>query len=446
MGGIARVGRRPVPGEVLLGSAALLVIGAAGAALLIVRDGGAVGGLATLPLLALAVKLTLAQRYRAAPVPAPPASPGTVVVIVPVYNEDPALFSACLASLLIQERPPDAIVVVDDGSTSRECLVRARAQLAGVPGAQVVRLPTNEGKRYALAEGLRRAGRADVVVTVDSDTVLEPQALARGLDAFGDPGVVAVTGYVRVLNAGRNLLTRLTELQYEQSFVFQRAAYSSLGAVLCCCGSLSFYRWDVLAGRLEDFTAQRFLGVPVQYGDDRRLTNYALLAGRVVFQDSAVARTMVPERPSHYLRQQVRWTRSFVRESLWLLGQVGPGHRAWWLTCAEVALWGPFMSIYGVLLILASLRLGFAGAGFFAGTLVLAGLARTVRVLVRTGIGGSERVRVLCLAPLFAAMHLVTTPLVASYAFLTLRHRGWGTRGDVEVCLRAPDVALEPVP
>lgn len=446
MGRVTRTGRRPVPPEALWGSAALLALGAAGVALLVVRDGGAVGGLATVPLLALAGKLVLAQRYRAAPAGSAADPPRTVAVIVPVYNEDPALLAACLASLVNQRRPADAIVVVDDGSTSAECLVRSRAQLAGVPGAQVVRLASNEGKRYALAAGLRRAGRADVVVTLDSDTVLDPDALARGLDAFTDPGVVAVTGYVRVLNAGRNLLTRLTELQYEQSFVFQRAAYSSLGAVLCCCGSLSFYRWAVVAGHLEDFTAQRFLGVPVQYGDDRRLTNYALLEGRVVFQDTAVARTVVPERLSHYLRQQVRWTRSFVRESLWLLGRLRPGHRAWWLTCAEAALWGPFMSGYGVLLVLTSLRTRLAGPEFCAAMLVLAALARTVRLLVRAGAGGSDRVRTICLAPLFAVVHLVSTPLVAGYALLTLRHRGWGTRAAVEVYLGAAEPAWEMAP
>ena len=41
----------------------------------------------------------------------------TVAVVVPCYNEDPALLARVLESLRWQTRRPDAVVVTDDGSS-----------------------------------------------------------------------------------------------------------------------------------------------------------------------------------------------------------------------------------------------------------------------------------------------------------------------------------------
>ncbi|MCX4706991.1 hypothetical protein OG252_00200 [Streptomyces sp. NBC_01352] len=64
---------------------------------------------------------------------------------------------------------------------------------------------------------------------------------------------------------------------------------------------------------------QRFLGRLSTFGDDRHTTNYCLLTGKAVLQANAVAWTLVPENVRHYLRQQVRWNKSFFRESLWII-------------------------------------------------------------------------------------------------------------------------------
>ena len=83
------------------------------------------------------------------------------------------------------------------------------------------------------------------------------------------------------------MLTRLIDLRYVSAFLAKRAAYSFFGAVLCCCGSLAFYRADIVRANLDDFLDQRFLGRVATYGDDRRLTNYALRGGRVVLCPTA---------------------------------------------------------------------------------------------------------------------------------------------------------------
>src|SRR4029077_180849 len=103
---------------------------------------------------------------------------------------------------------------------------------------------------------------------------------------LADPEVMAAAGTVLALNYPGNLVTRLQDLRYGNSFLFERAAYSQVGSVLCCCGALSAYRGTLVRKYLPDFLNQQCLGKPAVFGDDRRMTNYCLTEGRVVFQES----------------------------------------------------------------------------------------------------------------------------------------------------------------
>jgi cellulose synthase/poly-beta-1,6-N-acetylglucosamine synthase-like glycosyltransferase len=93
-------------------------------------------------------------------------------VIVPVFNEDPALLAECFESLERQEHPAMHVIVVDDGSPNLADLEPVYAQYAQLPGWTVLRLTSNVGKRCAQRVGFD-AATTDVVVTVDSDTTLD---------------------------------------------------------------------------------------------------------------------------------------------------------------------------------------------------------------------------------------------------------------------------------
>jgi hyaluronan synthase len=68
---------------------------------------------------------------------------------------------------------------------------------------------------------------------------------------------------------------------------------------------------------LDLWLHQRFLGVTCTYGDDRSLTNFLLKRGyRPLFAPEAKAYTFVPETLRQFMRQQLRWKKSWVRESL----------------------------------------------------------------------------------------------------------------------------------
>ncbi len=211
------------------------------------------------------------------------------------------------------------------------------------------------------------------------------------------------------------------------------------GAVLCCCGSLSFYRSKVIWDNLEEFVDQQFLGQTATFGDDRRLTNYALRAGRVVFAEDARAQTAVPERFGHYLRQQVRWNKSFIRESVWVLGTFPFRHGAFWLTLAEVVGW----LIIGGLTLVGLAAIPFIASperlAVFAAVTALVAYARNAAYLdhARPGLQMRDRVAVFLLAPFYGLLHLVFLVPIRFWALATLRRTQWGTRRDIEVRLAA---------
>lgn len=360
-----------------------------------------------------------------------PAPPGLkVAVVVPIYNEDPTILARALQSIDNQTYAPTWVCVVDDGSDDLAALELARAWATNKPHV-TVQWQQNAGKRHAMGRVFARLrGQVDVFVCVDSDTVLEPGAIEAGLAPFTDPRTAAVTGTVVALNPSAGLLPSLLDLRYVNAFLYERAAYSRLGSVLCVCGSAAFWRGDIIDAHLDDFLEQRFLGEVCTYGDDRHLTNLSLLHGRVVLAHGAVARTAVPERAGHFLRQQVRWGRSFFREAAWALRNLSPRRVAWWIAGLEAVSWAGFT--VGLLLTLFVLPIA-TGEGSVLDYLVwvfLAGYARSVHVfsVQRSQWSRWSQAASFALAPLYGMLHVLALLPLRVWSLATLRSTKWGTR------------------
>ena len=362
-----------------------------------------------------------------------------VAGIVTCRNEDPAVFARCLSSILASTRLPAALTIIDDGSTSTACTNIARTlspafRAVGVD-YQIIVFPENLGKRAGLAVGFQRTWDADVYLCVDSDTILHPEAIANALRPFRNRRVQATTGAVFAANRTRNILTRLIDMRYCYAFLGERAAYSVLGSVLCVCGSLALYRGTTVRKYLDDFLTQRFLGRPCTYGDDRRLTYYCLREGRVLLAPDAIAWTLVPSTMKHFLRQQLRWSKSFFRESLWMVATVPPWRVCWWLTLIEIATWSGFTSalIYSVV-VRPAVTGHFALLTYLVSVLILS-YARSGHYLEaqHPDIGWFGRLGTLAIAPIYGLIHMTLLLPLRLVALVTLRDNGWGTRKTVEV-------------
>ena len=109
-------------------------------------------------------------------------------VVVPVHNGGPDL-RACLEAIARSSRRPDELLVVDDGST--DGAVACAREL----GAKVFSLPDGpHGPAWARNRGAARSA-GDVLVFVDADVEIHPDALERFARAFADdPELAAVFG------------------------------------------------------------------------------------------------------------------------------------------------------------------------------------------------------------------------------------------------------------
>ena len=255
-------------------------------------------------------------RYRPAP-PVTRLDAPMLTVIIPAYNEG-AMVAQSIDSVAAADYPRDRleIFVVDDGSAD-DTWLHIQAAAARHPGLVTpLKLPENRGKRHALAEGFRRA-RGEVLVTIDSDSVIDRGTLLAIAGPFRDPRVGAVAGKVSVLNRRQGVIPRMLAVRFILSFDLLRAVQSTYGTVYCCPGALSAWRAELVRELLPAWLGQRFLGAPCTYGEDRALTNFILARGfDAVYQRSAVVHTLVPRGYRKLCRMYLRWDRSYVREEL----------------------------------------------------------------------------------------------------------------------------------
>jgi cellulose synthase/poly-beta-1,6-N-acetylglucosamine synthase-like glycosyltransferase len=239
----------------------------------------------------------------------------SVTIVIPFYQEDTEVFQQCVASCLLQNSYE--IIVVDDGSKALTNYHFALSLTQQHPNLIVLRSEINMGKRHAQSLAFKQA-KGDILVTVDSDTILEKNSVANLLKPFRNPKIGAVTGQLSALNKNDNLLTRILNIRYIVAGLLDRGAYSFFGVVNCTSGPNSAYRKELILSKLDEYINQTHKGIKCTFGDDRHLTSIFLQNGYdVFFQKTAKARTIVPTSLKGLATQQLRWNRSFWREN-WL--------------------------------------------------------------------------------------------------------------------------------
>jgi hyaluronan synthase len=361
--------------------------------------------------------------YRPAPEPEHRLEP-TVAVVMPAFNEEQAV-AGSIRSLLATDYPREKleIVVVNDGSTDhtlREIYSVADSNRA----VKVIGFPENRGKRAAMAAGIR-ATRAAVVCFVDSDSSLEPDALRRIVRGFADPKVGAIAGHAEVQNARDTLITRMQAVRYFVAFRVCKAAESIFGAVTCCSGCFSAYRREAIAPVLERWEHQRFLGRPATYGDDRSLTNFVLRHWKVHYDELARSQTIVPAHFQVFLRQQLRWKRSWTRESL-IIG------RFIWRKSPLASLWAYLGIVLPLVAPIVAVRAVawqplVAGAG--APLIYLIGIYAMALIYgLYYGIKHGRYDTLWVFGVIFVFFYLTFLLWQTYWAILTSRNSSWGTR------------------
>jgi cellulose synthase/poly-beta-1,6-N-acetylglucosamine synthase-like glycosyltransferase len=297
-------------------------------------------------LLAFTAWNILPLRHMQAPAP-PGDSRPTMAVVLAAHNEASVL-GITIDTLSAQTDPPDVILLADDGSSddSAEVLHRLYGLLTppigtmsdpapGLHALRWLRLP-HGGKANALNAAIPFL-TADIMLTVDADTLLAPGALAAMRAAFAaEPQLVAATGVLAPI-CGPHISGRLFQwfqsYEYVRNFL-SRYAWMRMDSLLLISGAFAAFRRDAVIkvggfdpeSMVEDYELIHRL---LRHAGDHRLDWRTRVVGE------ALASTDAPASMIGFLRQRRRWFGGFLQTQHWNRDMVG-NRRYGWLGIAHL--------------------------------------------------------------------------------------------------------------
>lgn len=195
-------------------------------------------------------------------------------VVIPAWNEEVGL-AKTIDSVLASDYPNLEIVVVNDGSTDRTAEV-AQRYVDQFPSRVFLVNQSNAGKGSALNSGVMHSF-GQIIVNVDADSAVEPQAIGNLVKPFASKRVDAVVGRVVIGNT-KKFVGKSQAFEYMFGFHLRRAQ-SVFNTIFILSGAMCAYRrtaWHQTAGFRDfsktedmDFSLQlRAAGLGLVYADD----------------------------------------------------------------------------------------------------------------------------------------------------------------------------------
>jgi len=228
-------------------------------------------------------------------------------LVTPVYQEDPELFRQAIESWLAND-VAEIICVIDQTD-------KASIEVARNYPVQII-VTDVPGKRDALRKGWE-AATSPIVALVDSDTLWARDAREQILKPFEDPMIGGVGTRQNVYNP-ENVWQNINDMYLDYRYFDEIASQTRVSrAVSCLSGRTAAYRRELLLEVSDDFMGEKFLGVPCNSGEDKRLTSLILERGHQTYmQRNARVWSTFPPDPSTFFKQRLRWSRNTWRSDL----------------------------------------------------------------------------------------------------------------------------------
>ena len=344
--------------------------------------------------------------------------------MIPCKNEEGAI-GKTIEKCFQSNYPADKleVIIVNDGSTDRtiDVLNAAKKKFKNLI---VVDWEVNQGKRLAMGEGFRRA-KGEIIVQLDSDSYLEPKDFPNLIAYFANPEVGAVCAHAYIENAGENFLTKMQSAYYYVGFRVNKAAESTFATVLCCSGCSSAYRKELIMPILDNWLNEKFLGLPVTWGDNRGLTNWVLKSKhKTIYTDSVSAYTIAPSTWKQFMKQQIRWKKGwFVNSyfvSKFLFQQEPYVAFIYFLPLTLTSIFSPFISAY--VFIYDGLFRGVSPLYYVTGAILV-----NLIILIYCKLLTKDQKYLWYIFP-WTFLNMLFLTYVLFYALATIQNRKWGTR------------------
>ena len=272
-----------------------------------------------------------------------------ITLLVPAYNESATVVASVTALLTLEYRNFEVIVVNDGSRDDTLDRLREAFDLFEAPRTYPETVPTrplralyrsrartrllvvdkeNGGKADSLNAAIN-ASRFPLVIAVDADTLIEPDAMLRLTRPFLlGRHIAAVGGTVRVANSctvdhgritdarvPRRFLPGVQVVEYLRAFLFGRLGWNRLGGNLIISGAFGLFRKDYLLaiGGYRTESVVEDMDVVVRL--HRHLLRHRI-PYEMPFIPDPVAWTEVPEAGRFLARQRERWHRGLL-SAMW---------------------------------------------------------------------------------------------------------------------------------
>jgi len=236
------------------------------------------------------------RRFAAVEDPPPMHDYPFVAVLVPCFNEGDNVVEV-MSSMMRLKYPNYEIIAINDGSSDDTGAALARLS-ARYPRLRVVDLRKNQGKAAALNIGACMT-RAEFLVCVDGDAVLDPYAIHWLMTHFDSGRVGAVTGNPRVRTRS-TLLGRIQVGEFSSIVGLIKRAQRTYGRVFTVSGVVACFRKKALFDVGLWSTDMLTEDVDISWKLQTRHWD-------VRFEPRALCWILMPETMKGLWRQRLRW-------------------------------------------------------------------------------------------------------------------------------------------
>jgi cellulose synthase/poly-beta-1,6-N-acetylglucosamine synthase-like glycosyltransferase len=241
----------------------------------------------------------------------------SICVVIPAHNEEKIL-PRCLEALGHQSLPPEKIWIIDDGSSDGtfaylqekyDLETEAETWVSSRHTRISVLKKSQTGKADSLNVVLAKI-ESELTVTIDADTILEPEALKELASSFAERPHLQASGGVLVPVPG-SALELFQRFEYIRAFL-TRQAWAEKNCLVLVSGAFAAYRTSTLKAAGGYFVESLV--------EDYELTHRLYTYGRqnnipieIGVCPKALAHTECPSSIAQFLRQRQRWFGGFLQ-------------------------------------------------------------------------------------------------------------------------------------
>lgn len=269
-----------------------------------------------------------------------------VTVIMPVYNAEIMVMDAILSALESNYKSLELIIVNDGSSDKTLQKLIARFELFEVAPVikQVIKtapviayyksriyphLTVIDKEHYGSADTVNvgvNACRTPLYLTLDSDTVIEPQSITQLIYTFlSHPHCIAVGGAIYIQNECRiengtiltkkipsRFVTAQQTCEYLRSFLYGRSGWNKFGGTLCYPGAFTLYETQVVieSGGYDRDNYSYDVEIIMKLHAYMREHQYPYT---IYYAPNAFAWCEEPDTLRRYWKQRNRWQRGMLR-------------------------------------------------------------------------------------------------------------------------------------